>query len=110
MSQLSSALSPSTDVGLANPKTLRGSNVMENLTNDRFAPRADVPEESVFEPKDRVIGRLSLWIAEDFGVLRFKADGETRSVVTASSIRRRSAWRELGGGAIHWWLANLPCD
>src|SRR3954471_13308064 len=32
----------------------------------------------------------SLWIAEDFGCCA-QADGETRSVVTASSIRRRSA-------------------
>src|SRR5262245_60879064 len=32
----------------------------------------------------------SLWIAEDLGAA-LQADGETRSVVTASSIRRRSA-------------------
>src|SRR6478736_2325040 len=32
----------------------------------------------------------SLWIAEDSGAA-LQADGETRSVITASSIRRRSA-------------------
>ena len=33
----------------------------------------------------------SLWIAEDLWGAALQADGETRSVVTASSIRRRSA-------------------
>src|SRR5258705_1916847 len=42
-------------------------------------------------PQDGVIGQPSLWIAEDFLDAALQADGETRSVVTASSIRRRSA-------------------
>ena len=48
------------------------------------------PVDFRYAPLDGVIGRPSLWIAEDLGAA-LQADGETRSVVTASSIRRRSA-------------------
>src|SRR6478672_5503256 len=49
------------------------------------------PDDFRYAPLDGVIGRPSLWIAEDFLGAALQADGETRSVVTASSIRRRSA-------------------
>src|ERR1700751_2074093 len=63
-----------------------------------------------FDPERWGNRPASLWIAEDFWVLGFQADGETRSVVTASSIRRRSAaWTILPDWTCRSRKQSLAC-
>ena len=81
-------------------------NYSETLVRVRFGSQADIPgglRDVRYSPKDGVIGRPGLWIAEDFRVLRFRLMVKALARSHRELFVRQAFWRETGAISTASW-------